>query len=174
MQIKNVAYAATYSNYYHGFARRTAMRIGEICTRDVVYCTPDTNVAEAARLMRERHVGDLLVGVEEPGRVRPIGIVTDRDIVVEVVAMNVSPDQLTVKDIMSRALIYVDETKDVYETLALMRHRGMRRMPVVDERDDLVGIVTLDDLLENIAEEMGLAAKLVQQERERETAARPT
>jgi signal-transduction protein with cAMP-binding, CBS, and nucleotidyltransferase domain len=149
------------------------MRIGEICTRDVVFCAADTSIADAARLMRERHVGDLVVGIEGSEGVRPIGIVTDRDIVVEVVAMNVSPDQLAVKDIMSRALTYVDESKGVYETLALMRHKGIRRMPVVDERDDLVGIVTFDDLLEGIAEETGLAAKLIQKEREQETIARP-
>lgn len=149
------------------------MRIGEICTRNTVYCLPDTSITQAARLMREHHVGDLLVATQEPGRVHPVGIVTDRNIVVEVIAAEVPLGQVTVKDIMSRALVYVPESKGVYETLALMRHRGIRRMPVVDEYDDLVGIVTLDDLLEHIAEEMGLAAKLIEQEHEREVDTRP-
>jgi CBS domain-containing protein len=149
------------------------MNIGEVCTRNVVFCSPDTSIPEAARLMRQHHVGDLLVAKEEPDSVRPVGILTDRDIVIEVVALNIPLDRLTVKDIMSRNLVFVNESKGVYETLALMRHKGIRRMPVVDERDDLVGIVTLDDLMENVAEEMGLAAKLIAAERDRETANRP-
>lgn len=149
------------------------MRIGEICTTKVIFCAPDTTVVEAARLMRKHHVGDLLVAVEEPDGLQPVGIVTDRDIVVEVVAQEVALDKVAVKDIMSRGLVYVDESKGVYETLALMRHKGVRRMPVVNQSDDLVGIVTLDDLLETIAEEMGLAAKLIAHEREREATARP-
>ncbi len=150
------------------------MRIGEICTTNPIFCSPDTSIPAAAKLMREHHVGDLLVAVEEPGSVRPVGILTDRDIVVEIIALDVPVDRLTVKDIMSRALVYVDESKGVHETLALMRHKGIRRMPVVNQYDDLVGIVTLDDLLENIAEEIGLAAKLIAHEREREATNRST
>jgi predicted transcriptional regulator len=150
------------------------MRIGEICTTNVIFCTPDTSIPATAKLMREHHVGDLLVAVEEPDGVQPVGILTDRDIVVEIIALDIPIDRLTVKDVMSRALVSVNESKGIYETLALMRHKGVRRMPVVNQHDDLVGIVTLDDLLENIAEEMGLAAKLVTHEREREAASRPT
>lgn len=150
------------------------MRIGEICTTNVIFCTPDTSIPAAAKLMREHHVGDLLVAVEEPDGVQPVGILTDRDIVVEIIALGIPIDRLTVKDVMSRALVSVNESKGIYETLALMRHKGVRRMPVVNQHDDLVGIVTLDDLLENIAEEMGLAAKLITHERERESASRST
>lgn len=150
------------------------MRIGEICTTNVIFCSPDTSIPAAAKLMREHHIGDLLVAVEKPDGLRAVGILTDRDIVVEVIALDVPIDRLTVKDVMSRTLVYVNESKEVYETLALMRHKGVRRMPVVNQYDDLVGIVTLDDLLENLAEEMGLAAKLIVQEREREAASRST
>ena len=74
---------------------------------------------------------------------------------------------------MSRKLVYVDESKDPFDTLALMRHNGIRRLPVVNALGKLVGIVTLDDLLQNIAEEMGLAAKLIEQKRLHETHERP-
>ncbi len=144
------------------------MHIGEICTRNVVFCSPDTSIVEAARLMREHHVGDLLVAVEEPDGVHPVGIVTDRDIVIEVIALEVPLDRVTVKDIMSRSLFVVEESEGIYETLSLMRQKGVRRAPVMTSQGDLAGIITLDDILENVSEEFGLIAKLLAQERQRE------
>ncbi|MCU0842451.1 MAG: CBS domain-containing protein [Thiobacillaceae bacterium] len=149
------------------------MTIGEICNREVVIVDRATSVAEAARLMRRHHVGDLVVVEALEGGRRPLGIVTDRDIVLEVVAMGVVPDALRVGDIMGASLASVRETEGVFETLRYMRGRGVRRLPVVDEAGGLVGIVTLDDLIELLAEEMGELARLLGRERAREQAARP-
>jgi CBS domain-containing protein len=118
-------------------------------------------------------VGDLVVVEALEGGRRPLGIVTDRDIVLEVVAMGVVPDALRVGDIMGASLASVRETEGVFETLRYMRGRGVRRLPVVDEAGGLVGIVTLDDLIELLAEEMGELARLLGRERAREQAARP-
>jgi CBS domain-containing protein len=86
--------------------------------------------------------------VDETGLRRPVGIVTDRDIVVEVVAAGLDPNTLTVGEIMARTLAVAREEDDALVSLKTMRRRGVRRLPVVDSAGGLVGIVTLDDLLE--------------------------
>jgi predicted transcriptional regulator len=148
------------------------MPVGEICNREVVISDKSMSVVEAARLMRTHHVGDLVVVDEREGRKLPVGIVTDRDIVVEVVAAGVNPDALKVGDIMGLDVATVRESEGLFEALRYMRNKGVRRMPVVDSAGGLVGLLTLDDLLSLLAEEMTELAKLVSQERQREAAAR--
>lgn len=148
------------------------MAIGEICNREVVIVARQTPVIEAARLMRQYHVGDLVVVDEPSGRRRPVGIVTDRDIVIELVAMEVAPQGLCVGDIMSAELATVRETEGVFETIRYMRDKGIRRLPVVDQDGWLQGIVTLDDLLILLAEEMGEMARLIRREMDREQRSR--
>jgi CBS domain-containing protein len=148
------------------------MAIGDICNRDVVIAERKLSVVEAARLMRGYHVGDLVVVEKMKGRNRPVGIVTDRDIVVEVVAAAVAPDTLAVRDIMGQELATVQESEGVFEAMRYMRTKGVRRMPVVDREGGLVGIVTLDDLLTLLAEEMTELAGLVSRERQREESVR--
>ena len=148
------------------------MAVGEICNREVVITEKSASVVDAARLMRTHHVGDLVVVEEKGGRNQPVGIVTDRDIVVEVVAAGVNPDALKVGDIMGSEVATVRESEGLFEALRYMRDKGVRRMPVVDREGGLVGILTLDDLLSLLAEEMTELAKLVSHERQREAAAR--
>lgn len=145
------------------------MDVGEICTREVVIATRNTTVVEAARLMREYHVGDLVVVDESEGRRVPVGIVTDRDIVVGVLALGLDPAVLTVGDIMGSHLVTATEDDDVYETLQIMRTRGVRRVPVVNTAGALVGIVVLDDILEIFAEELDAAVKVVAREQANES-----
>ena len=148
------------------------MAVGEICNRDVVIAEKTLSVVDAAQLMRKHHVGDLVVVEVKDGRKHPVGIVTDRDIVVEVVAAGVNPDALKVGDIMGPEVATVREGEGLFEALRHMRDKGVRRMPVVDRDGGLVGILTLDDLLSLLAEEMTELAKLVSHERQREAAAR--
>lgn len=148
------------------------MSVGEICNRDVVIAEKDLSVAEAARLMRTHHVGDLVVVEERAGQRYPVGIVTDRDIVVEVVAADINPDAPTVGEIMGPQLVFVREDEGVFEAVRYMRDKGVRRMPVVDGAGVLQGILTLDDLLGLLAEELTELAKLVSREQQREAAVR--
>jgi len=148
------------------------MAIGEVCNREVVIVERSTSIVEAARLMRQFHVGDLVVVEKAAGKARPVGIVTDRDIVLEVIAAEVAVNSLTVGDIMTADVATVRETEGVFETLRYMRDQGVRRLPVVDSTDYLIGIITLDDVLELLAEEMGELAKLLARERQRESASR--
>lgn len=148
------------------------MAVGEICNREVVIAKKALSVVDAAQLMRKHHVGDLVVVEERNGRRHPVGIVTDRDIVVEVVAAGVNPDALKVGDIMGPEVATVRESEGLFEALRYMRGKGVRRMPVIDRDGGLVGILTLDDLLNLLAEEMTELAKLVSHERQREAASR--
>ena len=148
------------------------MAVGEICNREVVITEKSVSVVDAAQLMRSHHVGDLVVVEEKGGRRHPVGIVTDRDIVVEVVAAGVNPDTLKVGDIMGPELATLRESEGLFEALRYMRDKGVRRMPVVDRDGGLVGILTLDDLLSLLAEEMTELAKLVSRERQREATLR--
>lgn len=144
------------------------MAIGEICNREVVFVLRQTPVDEAARLMREHHVGDVVVVTDENGRRKPIGIVTDRDVMVEVVAAGLDPATLTVEEIMVPDLATVPEKTGVFEAIRYMRDKGVRRMPVVGEDGELVGILALDDLLELLAEELGALARLISHEQDKE------
>jgi predicted transcriptional regulator len=144
------------------------MAVGEICNREVVIVEKALSVVDAAQLMRAHHVGDLVVVEARDGRKHPVGIVTDRDIVLEVVAAGVNPASLKVGDIMGQEVVTVRESEGLFEALRYMRGKGVRRMPVVDSVGGLIGILTLDDLLTLLAEEMTELAKLVSHERQRE------
>ena len=148
------------------------MAIGEICNREVVIAERGMDVPEAARLMRQYHVGTLVVVEQAAGQRRPVGIVTDRAIAIEIVAAGVSPTGLAVGDIMAGELVTVRESEGIFETVRYMRSRGVRRVPVVDNGGWLVGIVTLDDLLELLAEELSEMAGLISRGRQREVATR--
>ena len=148
------------------------MSVGEVCKREVVFISRDSTVAEAAKLMREHHVGALVVTGYEEGRQRPLGVLTDRDIVVEVIAEDLRPEDLLVGDVMSFELATVGEDDGISEAIKMMKGRGVRRIPVINGGGDLVGIFTVDDVMELLAEELSDLAKLVGYEQEREKATR--
>ena len=136
------------------------MHIGEICTTHTISCTRDETVQGAAMLMRRHHVGDLIVIDAEGGASVPVGILTDRDIVMAVIAPGLDPASLLAGDVMSDDLLTANEADDVYETIEHMRLRGIRRVPVVDASGNLSGIVSADDLLEFLAEEMSELSRI--------------
>lgn len=144
------------------------MLVGKICNRDVVYVEPDSTIAEAARLMREYHVGGLVVAREKSGKRIPVGIITDRDLVIEVLAEDVDLGDITVGDIMSNQLVTAREGDDLLETLKIMRARGIRRLPVIDDDGALAGILTVDDLIDLYAEQIADLARLITLEQKRE------
>jgi CBS domain-containing protein len=147
------------------------MEVGKLCTVDTVCCARDESVQGAALLMRKHHVGDIVVVDDVVGDRSPAGIVTDRDIVVSVVALGLDPAGLQVGDIMTDDLLTADEHDDVSVTIERMRLRGIRRVPVVGEGGRLAGIVSADDLLGFLAEEMEDLARIspYQQQHERRT-----
>ena len=147
--------------------------IGEVCTRDVVTATRDTTVSAAALLMRKHHAGTLVVCDQlSSGSRFPAGIVTDRDIVVGVVAPGLRSDTITVADIMPSELFVAREKDSVEQSLELMRTKGVRRLPVVDDVGHLIGIVALDDLVTVLADELYDIVGVVVHGRSREAATR--
>ncbi|HEU4843503.1 MAG TPA: CBS domain-containing protein [Burkholderiaceae bacterium] len=148
------------------------MRIGDICTVQTVHCKRDVTVQDAALLMRNHHVGDLVV-VEQPNGERvPVGILTDRDIVVSVIALGLDPASLLVGDVMTGEPMTANEEDDVYETIDRMRFKGIRRLPVVNSLGGLSGIVSIDDLIEFLAQEMGELSRISASQLEHEKQAR--
>jgi len=145
------------------------MPVGEICNREVVVVGRESTVHEAAKLMRQHHVGSVVVVEERKGVRVPVGIVTDRDLVVEIMAPELVEMVITVGDIMAPKLVTVKESMGIYETIQYMRGEGVRRLPVVDSRDGLIGMLALDDLLELLAEELLELSRLVRHEQRKES-----
>lgn len=148
------------------------MSIGALCNREVVCASRETTVHDAAQLMRQRHVGTLVVVDEFSGRRVPVGIVTDRDIVVEVNAVGLDPKTITLGDIMDEALVTVSEGAGLHEAMGAMRAKGVRRLPVVGKEGELVGILAVDDLLELLGDELSDVARIIAREQAHEARAR--
>ena len=150
------------------------MTIGEICSREVVFVRRNESVAEAAKLMREHHIGSLVVVDESAGRRVPVGMITDRDIAVGVVALGLDPARAAVESSMRAQVVSVAETEGIGRAVALMRAQGVRRLPVVDASGALVGLLAADDLLDLFAEEISGLAAMVSRGEGRERAERRT
>jgi len=144
------------------------MRVGEICNREVVVIDRNATLLEAAKLMRNQHVGDLVVVDEQDGNRIPVGILTDRDMVIALIAEEVPLNAVSVGDVMSFELVIARESDDWFETIERMRDRGIRRLPVVAENGSLVGILTVDDMLDLLAEQLSALVGLVASERRHE------
>jgi CBS domain-containing protein len=146
------------------------MTVADICTRHVITAHPEETVVEAAGRMRRQHVGDVVV---TDGQKRPVGILTDRDIVVSAVAQ--TPERLPslrVHDIMSAELVTARETDPIERAVGAMRAHGIRRLPVVDVDGELVGILTMDDLVRRLSTDIGQLVGLIDLERRQERQSR--
>lgn len=144
------------------------MRVGDVCNREVIVVNRDQSILEAAKLMRSFHVGDVVV-VREKGSVRtPVGILTDRDIVVKLLAMEIDLTAVSIGDAMSFDLVTAGEEDSVIEAIEKMRNQGVRRIPVVNSQGGLEGILSLDDCLELVAEQVGDLVQLIKTEQRRE------
>lgn len=145
------------------------MKAGEICNHHVVTVSPDDSIRKAAELMREHHVGDVVVAERSGGYLSPVGILTDRDIVIEVIAEHVGLDEVTVRDTMTDQLITAKEDDELLATLMQMRENGVRRLPVVDGSGRLVGILSADDVIGLVARELAEVWALIVRQQGRES-----
>ncbi len=149
------------------------MTVGEICNREVIVIQRDETILEAAKLMRQFHVGAVIVVDKQNNRQVPVGIVTDRDLVVEILATELDETVITVGDIMAPEIFSVQENTAIHEAIDFMRRKTIRRLPIVDETGELVGILTLDDALQLLSEQLLDLAKLVRYEQKKEVRHRP-
>lgn len=137
------------------------MSVGRICVREVHIADKDDSIQAAAHRMHVARVGTLVVVNEAR---EPIGLVTDRDMVVRAVARGMDPNETTVEDIMTTSLRTVEESTPIDRALAMMRAGTCRRLPVVDRNGKLVGLLSVDDVLDLLAEEFNEIGKLLEQE----------
>jgi CBS domain-containing protein len=142
------------------------MNVENLCQRNVVTIREADELSKAAQLMREHHIGYLVVVKPEvgDGSLTPVGVLTDRDIVIKVVAREVSPRALRVDDVMSRKPVLANETDSLNKALREMRRIGVRRLPVVGGRGQLVGVLSLDNVLDALAEELSDVAGSIRNE----------
>lgn len=140
------------------------MLLKDICSPDVACCSSDTHVLAAARIMRQRHVGDLVIVNDPDGDQTPLGMVTDRDIVVEVLGKELDPRNVKVRDIMRAPVVIAGDSEDAAQALARMKSHGVRRIPVLGEQRKLVGIITLDDLVRRLAAQAKELADVIENE----------
>jgi CBS domain-containing protein len=149
------------------------LNAGDICNRIVTVAERGMTLVQAAQLMRDHHVGCLVV-VDEAGAGRlVVGMLTDRDIVTAVIAQEVDSTTLRVEDVMTSDAVTALEPDSVMDLLGLMRRKGLRRIPVTTPERVLVGLVTLDDLLEILAEQLRAMVGAIEAEQVRERKARP-
>lgn len=140
------------------------MSVGQYCNRHIVTAEKTTEIREIARMMRHHHVGIVVIVERRNDMDYPVGIITDRDLVVEVLAQNLSPEIVTVGDVMSGSLLTAQEDDNFWRTVDRMSAKGVRRLLVVDEGGALVGILTVDDILTVLAVGLSDVTRLVQRE----------
>ena len=144
------------------------MQVGEVCSRDVYVVRADEPLAEAAKEMCSRHVGSVVIVAVDGDSVRPVGILTDRDIVRGQFERKADLFCLTAGDVMTPDPLTLREDMDVAEAIPCLGARGVRRAPVVNDEGILVGIVTFDDLLPAVAESLAALAALIGTQARRE------
>ena len=146
------------------------MNIGEICSREVIVVRAGDSLQEAARQMCERHVGTVIV-VEDRGLERlPIGIITDRDIVRAQLKRAADLCCLGVSQAMTSNLLVLRENESMANAIEKMRARAVRRAPVVNAAGALIGVISVDDLLSTVAEQLSGLVQLVEVQQRREAA----
>lgn len=140
------------------------MLAGEYCNRDVVIVGRKDSIIKAAQLMRKEHVGDVLVVESRNGERIPVGILTDRDIVIEVIAEETPLDSITIEDVMSYKLVTSKEDDDLMTTIKRMRMNGIRRIPIVNQAGGLIGVLSVDDVLDVITEQLMDVDQIIENE----------
>ena len=144
----------------------------DFATSLVAVVEPETPAVVVASLMRQHHIGALVV-VDATEKTRPVGIVTDRDLVLELMAEGLDPAVFTAGDIMSVDLVTATPDMDAMDAVQLMKTHRLRRLVITDKAGSLMGIATMEDVLELLARELANLAAGLAGARDRETAERP-
>ena len=148
------------------------MKLGQFCKREVTCFEHSADIAAASQLMRERHVGFLVVFKEGDALRKPIGVLTDRDIVLQVTARLIDPRAVTAADVMTPEPMIARSDDELDDLVQAMHIAGIRRVPIVDERGALSGIVALDDVIGVLASLLNSLAGSIKNQQFREWSAR--
>lgn len=136
------------------------MSLGNLCRREVVVVNQGTPIEEAVKFMEEKNIGSVIV----VGGGKPLGIATDRDILLRVVNKGLDPEKSSVDDVMTREIVTLKEGMGLFEALEQVKGKGIRRFPIVDARGNLKGIMTLDDIIYLLGKEMADVASIIERE----------
>ncbi len=136
------------------------MSLGNLCRREVVVVDQGTPIKEAVKFMEEKNIGSVIV----VGGGKPVGIVTDRDILLRVVNKGLDPEKSSVDDVMTKEIVTLKEGMGLFEALEQVKGKGIRRFPIVDARGNLKGIMTLDDIIYLLGKEMADVASIIERE----------
>ncbi len=150
------------------------MSVASICRRDIVTIADTANLREAAQLMRSQHVGSLVLTQTSAGQEQAVGLITDRDLVVEGLAREMDPLRTTVSQLARRDLAAIAGDADLGQAVTQMREAGLRRLLVTAADGHVMGIVSFDDVLEALAQQIGGLAEAVRSGITREGLERPT
>ncbi len=149
--------------------RTRSMKVIDMAVHEVATITADQSICACALQMRLDHVGSLVVVDENQ---TPLGMITDRDIAIEVVARKLNPENLTVKDIMTTPVVTATPTESMVVALARMREFGVRRLPIVDEQGKLVGVISNSNLVEELSGLLDSLVRNIHSSKTREVALR--
>ena len=149
------------------------MQVGTICTRDVITIDAQSPLADAANLMRERHVGSLVVTCRGARGVEVCGMVTDRDMVLDAMAREAPVVSLRIGDLASTDLTLILDSADLDEAITVMQVSGVRRLLVTNGEEQLCGLLSIDDVMQALARQMDGLAQIMTRGREREMGEHP-
>jgi len=148
------------------------MQIGDVCNREVVTVSRNDSILDAVKKMRAHHVGDVVVTKPSKNGERPVGILTDRDVVIEILAKEVDMNSIDVGDAMSLSIVTAPKTAELFETVRFMGVKGVRRLPVLDDDGGLYGVLSIDDAVKVLATELEYVADVFSTQMERERSLR--
>ncbi len=141
------------------------MSVSQYCDKKISTLTQDSSILEAAQLMRTNHVGEVIIVQRQQGKTVPVGLITDRDLVIEIIAMEIDIDKITLGSIMCLELITVNHDSSLKQALELLQTNGIRRAPVVDSKGALFGIIAIEGILKVLSQDMTKVLKLFNNER---------
>jgi len=136
------------------------MAIYECCQENVVTAVPDASIMDIIGLMEDRNVGSVVITEKK----KPVGIVTDRDIILRVIANEKDPSKIKVKDVMTKNPMVLTGDIGLFDALKQMEGKKFRRLPVVDTKGQLKGIITVDDLLRLFISELSSVASILERQ----------
>jgi CBS domain-containing protein len=145
------------------------MNIGSICQQHIVTIDSESSLTEAACLMRDHHVGALVVSVRTDDGSRISGMVTDRDLVIGALANGFNPAEVRIGSLARGHIVSVPEDDDPAQAIAAMRECGVHRLLVTNDRQELVGIISFDDLVKACATQLSDLAAVMERGIERES-----
>jgi CBS domain-containing protein len=149
------------------------MILEKIANKNVVTVPANATMLEAAKAMRDSHVGSVIVVEEKAGRKIPLGIVTDRDIVVSTSAFGIAPNSIEVKDVMSGRLVSARKSDSLNHVLNLMKEHGVKRIPITDSEGALFGIVSTHELMGVLSDELSEVVRVTERQHQVESERRP-